>query len=203
MATGAALEHALDRLERLRARTRRRMARKLAGHPCRKLPELLRVPSFPDPFRPGDLAAEAWAALEPQVDAAFAPMPGLLGQEDGEALHRTRIRIKRLRYAVEVLAEAFEAPPEAALAGLKELQASLGEHHDRAMLEAYLEARRKGLEGLGRGVLAGGLLELLAYVGEDRLRAYERFRRAAMALTETGLRRDLRVGLGLAEEAPE
>lgn len=203
MATGAALEHAQELLEVRRAKARRTMARRLAGHPCRKLPELLRVPSFPDPFRPGDPAAETWAVLEPQVDAAFAPIPGLLGQEDAGALHRLRIRMKRLRYALEVLAEAFQAPPEASLAGLKELQTALGEHHDRAMLEAFLQELWQGLSGRGRAHLAGGALELLSYVGEDRLRAFERFRRAAQALPERDLRGALCAGLGLAEEAPE
>jgi hypothetical protein len=162
------------------------------------------VPSFPDPFVQGDLAADAWERLDPLLESAFAPVPGLLDREDPPALHGVRIRVKRLRYAVEVLEGAFAAPPQEELRGLKALQTALGEHHDTATLEAFLKERYEGLAARGRRVLASGTLELLAYVGEARLLEFRSFCEAARALPAEALRASLRRGLGLGagEAAP-
>ncbi len=200
LATGSAREHALEVLEARRARARRRMARRLEGAPLKRLPELLEVPSFPDPFAPGDLAADAWAALNPLLEAAFPPLPELMDREDPPALHAARIRVKRLRYALEVLAGAFPEPPETPLMRLRELQTALGDHHDLALLEDVLQALHEGLEARRRIRLASGTLELLAYVGEARLGAFERFRSAAAGMPPQGFRATLREALGLPGE---
>jgi CHAD domain-containing protein len=186
MAVGAALEHALERLDRRRARARKRMAARLEDDLALKLPGLLKVPALPDPFLPGDLAAEVRQALEPPLEAALAPLPGLLDQEDREALHRARIRIKRFRYALEVLGEALPASPEDELKHLKAVQTALGEHHDFATLEAFLGEVLQGLEARGRARLASGTLELTAYVGEARLAAFGAVHSAITALAPEG-----------------
>ncbi|NTV76141.1 MAG: hypothetical protein HGA66_18300 [Holophaga sp.] len=51
-----------------------------------------------------------------------------------------------------------------------------------------------------RARLASGTLELLAYVGEARLGAYERFRTAAAAMPLAAFKAALREGLGLPGE---
>lgn len=198
LATGSALEHALELLERGRTKARKAMEEDLEGNPVKHLPDLLKVPSLPDPFAPGDLASDAWQALDPLLDASFSPIPGLLVREDPPALHAVRIRVKNLRYALEVLADAFPAPPEALLRQFKELQGALGEHHDRVMLEALLQEQYQGLALRGRRTLASGTLEVLAYVGEARLKAFERFRGVAAGLPLEDVRASLRLGLGLA-----
>ncbi|HLO66112.1 MAG TPA: CHAD domain-containing protein [Holophaga sp.] len=203
MATGAALEHLLEGLGRSRSRAAARMGRDLPRKGLRRLPELLEVPSLPDPFAPSSLAGDAWTALDPMLEAAFSPLPGLRGREDAGAMHRVRIRFKRARYALEVLAPAWAAPPEAALAGLKALQGALGAHHDLATLEAALQSEHEGLAGRGRATLAKGLLEVLACVGEARLDAFGRFLAAEAALPFPPLRAALRAGLDLPpEETP-
>ncbi|BDU74881.1 CHAD domain-containing protein [Mesoterricola silvestris] len=200
LATGSAREHALEVLDARRARARRAMARNLEGNPCRHLSDLLEVPSLPDPFVPGNLAQEVWDALDPMLEAAFSPLPGLLGREDPPALHAARIRAKRLRYTLEILAAAFPAPPVEGLRQLRELQTALGEHHDLAMLEGFLQELQEGLAARARAKLASGTLELLAYAGEARLGAFERFRAAAAAMPEEAFRASLREGLGLPGE---
>ena len=200
LATGSALEHALEVLEAKRGKARRAMARDLEGISLKRLPDLLKVPSLPDPFVPGNLAGDVWDALDPRLEAAFSPLPGLLEREDPPALHAARIRVKRFRYALEVLGAAFQAPPEARLRQLKELQTALGEHHDLAMLEELLQDIYEGLATRSRARLASGTLELLAYVGEARLGAYERFRTAAAAMPLAAFRAALREGLGLPGE---
>ncbi|BDU78749.1 CHAD domain-containing protein [Mesoterricola sediminis] len=197
---GAALEHALEGLDRQRRKRRAHLAADLPLRGLRRLPELLEVPSLPEPFRPSRLADDVWAALGPRFDEAFALLPGLLELEDPEALHRARIRLKRLRYALEALAGAWPEPPAPALAGLKDLQAALGEHHDLATLESGLQRLLAGLEGRGRRILAQGLVELLACAGDARLAAFHRFRTAAAAAPSRPLRSGLRLGLGLPEE---
>jgi CHAD domain-containing protein len=201
LATGSALEHALEVLEAGRAKARKAMQGDLEGNPLKHLPDLLKVPSFPDPFMPGDLATEAWQALDPLLDASFSPIPGLLAREDPPALHAVRIRVKGLRYALEVLSDAFPVPPETQLRQLKELQTALGEHHDRVMLESLLQEQYQGLALRGRKTLASGTLEVLAYVGEARLKAFERFRKVAVGLPLVEVQASLRQGLGLAEAA--
>lgn len=186
LTVGAALEHALELLDHHRARARRRMAARLEDDLGRRLPEILKVPALPDPFLPGDLAAEVRQALEPPLEAAMAPLPGLLAQEDREALHRARIRLKRFRYALEVLGEALPASPEDELQRLKVLQTALGEHHDLATLEAFLRGILQGLEERGRARLASGTLELTAYVEEARLAAFGTVRSAIAALAPEG-----------------
>lgn len=200
-AARAALEHVLEGLGQ--ARDAARMARDLPMKGLRRLPELLGAPVPPDPPGPPGLAREAWSALEPMLEAAFSPLPGLRTREDAEAMHRARIRLKRARYALEVLAPAWAEPPEDALAGLKALQRALGTHHDLATLEAALRAGHEGLAARGRATLAQGLLDVIALVGEARLDAFGRFLAAEAALPFPTLRAALRAGLGLPpEETP-
>jgi CHAD domain-containing protein len=200
LATGSALEHALEALEVRRAKARKKMARGLAGRPCKRLPDLLKVPSLPDPFLPGDLSSDVWECLEPPFEAALSPLPGLLEREDPEALHCARIRLKRFRYTLEVLGAAFPAPPSDLLQRLRGIQTALGDHHDLALLETLLQDLHEGLHQRGRATLASGMLEVLAYVGEARLGAFERFRRAVLKTPLDGLRTSLRLGLGLPGE---
>ena len=199
LATGAALDHALELLSDQARKARRGMARELEHCSLKGLPDLLKVPNLPDPFLVGALGAAAWDRLEPLLDTALAPLPGLLEQEDAAAMHQARIRIKGLRYALEVLGAAMAAPPEARLAQLKALQTALGEHHDLATMEALLLDLHQGLCDRGRRHLAAGTLEVLAYVGDARLNAFERFRAAARAVPLGPVKASLRQGFGLPE----
>lgn len=201
LATASSLEHVLEFLEAGRRKARKRMARDLAATSLKNLPDLLRVPVMPEPFQPGDLASGVWEALDPLLAGTFPPLAGLQEKEDPPALHGARVKVKRFRYALEILGGAFQAPPEAQLQQLKGLQTALGDHHDRFMLEALLQELYQGLAERNRRTLASGTLELLAYVGEARLGAFERFRHAAGDMPYEGYRASLRRGLGL-EELP-
>ena len=200
LATGAALDHALELLSGQARKARKAMARELDHCSLKGLPDLIKVPSLPDPFLVGALGASAWERLEPLLDQALGPLPGLLEPEDATAMHQARIRIKGLRYALEVLGAAMAAPPEARLAQLKALQNALGEHHDLVTMEALLLDLHQGLCDRGRRNLASGTLELLAYVGDARLSAFERFRTAARSAPLGPMKASLRQGFGLPEE---
>ncbi len=192
LSTCSGMEHALEVIERHRRRARRTMARELAPLSLKHLPQLLMVPSLPDPFRQGDLPGAIWDCLEPWLAGAF-PEPQLLDQEDPRALHALRIRVKRLRYALEVLGPGFTTAPEAQLKHLRALQTALGNHHDRATLEALLTDLHRGLAARGRPVLAVGVQDLLVQLGEERLIGFEQFRALAVGTSReafTGRLRD-------------
>jgi len=175
MSGGPAMEYVLEVIEARRRKARRAMAEDLARISLKSLPRLLLVASMPDPFRTGDLRSAIRACLEPWLAGAFPAEP-LLDQDDPRALHALRIRVKRLRYALEILAPGFAAPPEAQLKHLRVLQTVLGDHHDRATLEALLADLLRGLEERGRPCLAAGVREILTHLGEERLIAFEHFR---------------------------
>ena len=196
-AGGPVLEHLLEAIGHRQRKARRAMAATLEGLCLKHLPRLLQVPSLPDPFRPGDLAGAVWAGLEPWLEGAF-PTPDLLDQDDPAALHALRIRIKRLRYALEILAAGFQSPPEAQLRHLRALQTALGDHHDRATLEAFLARLHQGLANRGRTRLAAGAASFLVHLGEERLIAFEQYRALAVGLAREAFLASLRQDLGLA-----
>lgn len=195
-AGAAALEHLLEAIGRHQRKARKAMAGTLERLDLKHLPHLLEVPSLPDPFRTGDLAGSIWSALEPWLEGAF-PAPALLDQDDPGALHALRIRVKRLRYALEVLAAGFPVQPEAQLKHLRALQTALGEHHDRATLEAFLERLHRGLADRGRTLLAAGAQAFRVHVGEERLIAFEQYRALAVGAGRDGFVAGLRRDLGL------
>jgi hypothetical protein len=194
------MEHALELIELRRRKARKAMARELDGLNLDHLPQMLLVPSLPDPFRASNLTGTIWDCLAPWLDGAF-PGQDLLDQEDVVALHALRIRVKRLRYALEVLGAGFAAPPEGQLKHLKALQTALGSHHDLATLEALLEGLHLGLEARGRAVLAAGTQDVLAHIGEERLIAFEQFRALGVGMPREHFIAGLRSDLGLAPGA--
>jgi CHAD domain-containing protein len=200
LATCSGMEHALEMIELRRRKARKAMARELDGLNLDHLPQMLLVPSLPDPFRASNLTGTIWDCLAPWLDGAF-PGQDLLDQEDVVALHALRIRVKRLRYALEVLGAGFAAPPEGQLKHLKALQTALGSHHDLATLEALLEGLHLGLEARGRAVLAAGTQDVLVHLGEERLIAFEQFRALGVGMPREHFIAGLRSDLGLAPGA--
>jgi CHAD domain-containing protein len=171
----AVLEHLLERVDRRRAKARRSMLKDLHDLRLPDLGRLLEVPALPHPFQGASLQEAAWVCLEPRTGAALGELEALAAQEDAAALHKVRVRIKKLRYAVEALEGAFAGPPEVLLKGLRAHQTLLGEHHDLATLEALLWSEEEGLRTRGRQTLRGGVLELLGEVAEGRRAAFGRF----------------------------
>ena len=155
------------------------------------------MPSLPDPFQSTSLQEAAWELLATRSAAALQPLPELLQQEDPPTLHKGRVRIKKLRYALEALESAFVVPPEAMLAPLKALQSALGEHHDLAALEVLLWAEEARLRDRHRTVLCDGLLELLGEVAEARRAAFVHAGTLAPACAEPAFTAAIRPALGL------
>ncbi|HEX6677406.1 MAG TPA: CYTH and CHAD domain-containing protein [Actinomycetes bacterium] len=109
------------------------------------------------------LAASAWSKLRKAVRRA--------GDEPSdEALHKIRIRAKRLRYAVEAIAPVMGKPARRLAKAAADLQDVLGDQHDAVVAEAWLRrtatnARRD------QAVVAGELVALQqAAAARDRAR---------------------------------
>jgi CHAD domain-containing protein len=91
-------------------------------------------------------------------------------------MHELRIRVKKNRYALEILSPGLAGETGPTLECLRELQTVLGEHHDLATLEARLWDLHGQLTERYRAVLATGLLDILGLVAEDRRARFDRFR---------------------------
>jgi len=197
LAQAAVLEHLLEQLERGRAKARRAMLRRLDDLKLGELDRLLDVPTLSHPFQATSLQEAAWACLEPRALAALEPLAALALHEDGPALHKARVRIKKLRYAVEALESAFSELPEELLKSLRALQSCLGEHHDLAILEALLSEAEMELRRRERSTLCAGVFELLSEVSASRQRAFERFQELAQDQGPAAFARQIRPALGL------
>jgi CHAD domain-containing protein len=190
------MEHFQEVIEIRRCKARRAMERALSRLNLHHLPQLLEVPSLPDPFRGGNLPEGIWACLEPWLEGCF-PEAALLDEEDVHRLHLMRIRVKRLRYALEVLASGFPAAPEAQVGFLRAYQTALGDHHDRATLEALALNLHQGLVERHRPALAAGIQLLVTHLAEEREIAFEQYRALAVATGRGEFVDGLRRGLGL------
>lgn len=191
-AAWAALEHALEQVEAQRAKARKRLGRGLGKLRLEGLDRLRELPLLPNPLQPGDAEREAWEALIPRAEELAEAFPAALEREDPTCLHGLRIRVKRLRYALEGLAEAFAGEARPVLEALHGLQGALGDHHELALLEAFLWESHGGLQARRRPVLAGGLLDLLGLVAEQRAEGFQAVRVCAGALDWEALRVGLR-----------
>jgi CHAD domain-containing protein len=196
-AQAAVIEHLLEQVDRSRAKARRAMDKGLGRLRLPDLSRLLVVPALQDPFQAASLQEAAWDCLEPRARTALGDLDALAAHEDPAALHKARVRIKKLRYAVEALEGAFAGPPEPVLKGLRGLQSALGEHHDLAALEALLWEAETQLRLRNRPTLCGGVLELLGEVAEARRATFDRFRALAQGQNPGAFARLVRPALGL------
>jgi CHAD domain-containing protein len=171
----AVIEHLLERVDRSRAKARRTMRKELERLRLPDLRRLLEVPALRDPFQLTSLNEAVWSCLEPRSEAALDGLPLLATHEDPAAMHKARVRIKKLRYALEALEGAFLEPPESLLKDLRSLQTLLGDHHDLATLEGLLWETEGQLRLRGRLTLRGGVLDLLGEVAESRRMLFDQF----------------------------
>ncbi|MDP1832029.1 MAG: CHAD domain-containing protein [Geothrix sp.] len=193
----AVIEHLLEQVDRRRAKAHRAMEKELDRLRLPDLRRLLDVPALQHPFQSTSLQEAAWACLEPRASQALGDLATLAAHEDAAAMHKTRVRIKKLRYAVESLEAAFGGPPESVLQDLRELQTVLGDHHDLAALEALLWEAEAQLRARDRPTLCGGVLDLLGDVAEARRAVFERFTTLAQGQNPAAFARAARPALGL------
>lgn len=180
----ATSEHLLALFENEQTRLKRRMLREFEGLELKDLENDLRLlaeSAVPPRSKTHRLFAEHQAAefelfmqQLPQLllDKAkpileFAPTPEALQNDD--RLHELRIRIKKLRYALEILKPllpaAFGEPP---IEPCRALQDVLGEFHDHTVLIGRLQRHQQELLQKGLLLLSHGSSRIAAELQEAR-----------------------------------
>ena len=140
------LDPLLRHLESERARARAAMLRALDAKPTRDW-----LDTLPDQLA---RAVAATAADSSRNAAALIVAPKLIRkryrklrkcarrltpESSIREFHKVRIRTKKLRYALEVVAPTYAKPAQQMLARLHKLQSKLGTQHDAAVIARYLE----------------------------------------------------------------
>jgi CHAD domain-containing protein len=127
----------------------------------------------------------AYAAIADQ--AAAGPTPEVA------PLHRLRLRVKRLRYTIELLTPGLPADSSPLLHRLRAAQDSLGRLSDTAFCRELLGATLAATRGLP--LASGELVEVIAFLREReaaQVRLARSGARAARPLLAPGFRRALR-----------
>jgi len=196
----AALEVVIARLERKRAS--RKAAAAIDAGSLRRLVRGLesfaaQIAALPDTTAAADVdlaVAEAARAVSGRID-------GIDGRGDAEGLHRLRIDVKKLRYAVEISALRDEAAATA-VARLKSLQDALGEHNDLAVVERALQQGRARFRRRGHTTLARGIARSLSRMGARRRARHRAAIAAARSLAGDPFLARFRVSHAPAGDAP-
>jgi len=161
----AAVEHVLEHHVRRLRKDRARLPRVLSRLEIDDLPRHASRLAATIALGLGEL--DPWAVLAPRVEAAFGDAGALRVEESVDGLHGMRLGVKRLRYAIELLAPAFrDADP--LLARCRDMQEVLGDHHDAAVLESRLRALGAALDARGRAVLGAAISTLGGRVAARR-----------------------------------
>jgi CHAD domain-containing protein len=98
------------------------------------------------------VAQREFRKLERQVDR-LGPAPS------NDALHRTRIQAKRLRYATELSAQLLGKDGERVVAAAKKFQDVVGAHQDAVVAEGRIRDAVRRARAVGAGLVAGRLIE--------------------------------------------
>jgi CHAD domain-containing protein len=141
----SALDPLLQHLQSERARARSRMLRTLDAKPARHW-----LDTLPDQLA---RAASATRPSSARNTAALAAVPDLIHERYRKLrkcarrltpessmteFHKVRVRAKKLRYALEVVAPTYAKPADEMLAALHKLQSKLGTQHDADVVGRYI-----------------------------------------------------------------
>ena len=86
-------------------------------------------------------------------------MKALGAAPSNDALHRSRIQAKRLRYATELSSEIIGKDARKVVEAAKKFQDVVGAHQDAVVAEAHLRSAVRRARGVGSALAAGRLIE--------------------------------------------
>jgi CHAD domain-containing protein len=109
-----------------------------------------------------------WELLEPAVSVDLSLGTLEDGLEHAQEMHALRIRLKKLRYALELLGPAFESSFENLYVPVERMQDLLGDYQDLVVLSEFLEKRRRTLKRQGRVTLADAVTDLAQQLATER-----------------------------------
>ncbi|HYA08156.1 MAG TPA: CHAD domain-containing protein, partial [Gaiellaceae bacterium] len=174
----------LAELEAERERSRRELRSALEGPAYRRLLDRLARPvetaSQPPTRSLRKLAVRELSRLARDVER-------LRGTPDDAALHKLRIRVKRVRYAVELGGRPTQPQTERVIGAAKTLQDILGEHQDTVVAERLLADLAAGGDADAPLVFVAGRLAERQRLRREQLAerlpaAWKQLRRAARTL---------------------
>jgi CHAD domain-containing protein len=189
---GAALGPIYDSLTARRSAELAKLRQALNSQRFVVLVDRLGKPLFRKVAPDAQLGPAVAGLLRPVVRTAIRAGANLGDDPADDQLHRLRVRIKRLRYSLEMLAALGGKRLRKTLARLKDLQELLGECNDVAVTIAYLRSYAESSGAPPAAVLAAGAL-IQSLAGRRRKLA----RRALKALQR--LERGGRLGAMIAE----
>jgi CHAD domain-containing protein len=175
-----ALEHLLEQLELDRDRAERRAEKRLRKVDFDELQvsmsaalgeTVARLPH--DASAAGALANEL---LERLVDQASRDKPADDGIEYPEEMHRLRIDLKKLRYAMELFQPVFGDDYDALYERVEDLQELLGVHHDLVVLGEIVDDLKDRMRSKHRETLLSGFEALNDQLARERRQLLARFR---------------------------
>jgi len=139
----------LRRLDRDRSAARRTLRATLRSPRYARLLARLRASFARPPVSTGDVSLVGVAAVEfKKLRKAVRALPD---RPDADELHVVRIKVKRARFAAELVRTIAGKPAERFIDQAKTVQDILGEHQDAVVIEEYLHQIVDGTEG-GRDV---------------------------------------------------
>jgi CHAD domain-containing protein len=173
----AALEHLLEHLALPRMKAVRRAERRLDRLDVQAISRQVRRALRAVMSGLSDRAPEAYALsmLEGLVAAAADQMPPPGSAEDPERLHRLRIDLKQLRYALELFEPVLGSKFQVLHARATTLQEVLGAYHDLVTLTEVVGERRAELRTRQRDALVRGLDAVAAALSAEREMVLSRF----------------------------
>lgn len=149
--------------------------------------------------RDATLPGLARAVVTECIAGAWGEIGAYRETSDAVRLHELRIAMKKLRYALEVLDPAFAADPETCERvhdEAKEIQDTLGKHHDKVLLAGVLDEERRRLEAMGLSALAAGLGPAIERLRASAEKARREFLELTAGRTADQVRGELALALG-------
>ena len=179
-----AFEDLLNRLAKDQTREREKMVNKLnkkvrAANLPSQLEQAFRDTAAQRGFRrrgPRTALRLARTLISQRLNNVFAVRRAITGENDVEQLHKLRIAVKKLRYALEAL--EFAAGENAAenLKFFKKLQTVLGDLHDRDVFIATVQGRFGSLQAQPYTTqLLTGYERVLERLAEERHSFYQEY----------------------------
>ena len=187
----AAAQPLMDALARSRLTAHRKFVQDAAAPRYRRMCQRLATPLLRAAATATCVAEIAPAMLEPMVRKARKAARRVRADSAPERIHRLRIRLKRVRYALEILQEIGGRRTRRALRRLEELQELLGRHQDMVAAIGFLRtfASEGGAAGFPPAALiaAGSLIHDLAL---QRAKIAERVAKRSRQMTRKEILRD-------------
>jgi CHAD domain-containing protein len=179
-----ALEDILRRMARERRQARLQLTKGLDESRVSQLPAELanvfvRVENLPVRYQRGPRQSIVLARrqLSQRVREFFSARAAVTGENDEVNLHKVRIAVKKLRYAIETFDYAVGEAVTGNLKELKRLQEAIGELHDRDVFAGIVRKRLVKLQSRQHAtLLSNGLQAVLNMILNERrdyFRGYE------------------------------